>query len=131
MMTELYRDDMGVIIHDEPKGVLELQWLEGTSDMTDDDFQEWLERYARLGQQRRTAFMIIDLRQFRHRPGESLGPWRDQQIIPPYNDAGVKKFAFLLPDGAAPAAEPAPEGPAAFPTGYFDSRDRIEEWFAT
>ena len=25
---------------------------------------------------------------------------------------------------------PAPEGPADFPTGWFDSRERIDAWFA-
>lgn len=129
MATELYRDDFGVILHDEPKGVLELQWLEGSSGMTDDDFKEWLERYAQLGLEHRTPFMIIDVRQFRHQLSESTGPWRDEHIIPKYNAAGVKKFAFVFPEGAAPASEPAPEGPATFPTGYFDSRHRIEEWF--
>lgn len=48
-----------------------------------------------------------------------------------YPKASVKKFAFLVPSGAAPGTGPAPEGPAVFPTGYFDSRARIEEWLAS
>jgi hypothetical protein len=55
--------------------------------------------------------------------------WRDEQIIPRYNAAGVKKFAFLMP-AAMPAigADPAPEGPADFPTAYFAERTQAQAW---
>lgn len=43
--------------------------------------------------------------------------------------AGIRKFAFLVPAGAG-TSEPAAEGPATFPTGYFDSREDVYEWFA-
>ena len=55
--------------------------------------------------------------------------WRDANIIPRYNAAGMKRFAFILPAGAPPTAnDPAPEGPADFPTGYFDSRTTALAW---
>lgn len=130
MKTELYRDRFGILTQDADRGILELQWLEGSADMSEDDFKAWLERYAAAGEQHRAPHMLIDVRQFKHRPGAQIGQWRDEHIIPRYNSAGVKKFAFLLPAGAPAAAAPAPEGPAAFPTGYFDSRERIEAWFA-
>ena len=131
MTVEIYRDTFGVITYDDVKGILELQWLEGTASMSDDDFMRWLELFAGFGEQYRCPFMIIDVKQFRHRPGAHIGPWRDEHIIPRYNKAGVKKFAFLVPSGVAPGTDPAPEGPAVFPTGYFDSRARIEEWFSS
>ncbi len=55
--------------------------------------------------------------------------WRDEQIIPRYNAAGVKKFAFLMP-AAMPAigADPAPEGPADFPTAYFAECTQAQAW---
>ena len=44
-------------------------------------------------------------------------------IIPRYNQAGVEKFAFLMPEGMpAIDAPPAPEEPVSFPTAYFGSR---------
>ena len=40
--------------------------------------------------------------------------WRDANIIPRYNTAGVKRFAFLMPAGMpAIGTPPSPEGPAA------------------
>lgn len=55
--------------------------------------------------------------------------WRDENIIPRYDAAGVKKFAFIMPHGM-PAiwSAPAPEGPAKFPTGYFGSRAEALDW---
>lgn len=129
MATEVYRDEFGIITHDDARKVLELQWLESTANMSDDDFMQWLELYVVIGEEHRTPFMIIDARQFRHRPGAHVWPWREERIIPRYNNVGVKKFAFLLLAGAGPASEPAPEGAAVFPTGYFDSRDGIDAWF--
>ena len=55
--------------------------------------------------------------------------WRDEHIIPRYNAAGLKKFAFVMPAGMpAIGAPPAPEGPADFPTGYYGSRADALSW---
>jgi len=127
--TQIYRDRFGVLSYNDTGGVLELRWL--PEPMTDDDFMQWLERYAAAAEQHHAPFLLIDVRAFKHRPGEHTGPWRDEHIIPQYNRAGVRKLAFLLPTGAAPKTEPVPEGPAQFPTGYFDSREQIDQWFTS
>jgi hypothetical protein len=58
--------------------------------------------------------MLVDVTRFRHSPGEQVGLWRDEHIIPRYNAAGGRKFAFLVPprapgtveNGSEPAREP-------------------------
>ncbi len=97
--------------------------------MNDDDYMRWLERYAASAEQYHVPFTLIDTREFHHHPGAHTGPWREEHIIPRYNRAGVKKFAFLLPEGSAPKTEPMPEGSAQFPTGYFETREQIDRWF--
>ena len=129
METQLYQDRFGLISYHDARNVLELRWFSETETMTDDDYMGWLERYAAAAEQYHITFALIDTRAFKHHPGAHTGPWRDEHIIPRYNRAGVKKFAFLLPAGAAPKTEPMPEGPALFPTGYFDSREQIDRWF--
>ena len=129
MQTQLFQDRFGVVSYDDAAGVLELRWLEETESMTDDDFLGWLKRYATAAEQFHVPFALIDTRAFKHHPGAHTGPWREEHIIPQYNRAGVKKFAFLLPIGTAPKTEPAPEGSAQVPTGYFDSREQINRWF--
>ncbi|MGH2360487.1 MAG: hypothetical protein ACRDGM_08095 [bacterium] len=130
MSTELYRDEFGTITHDKQQSVLELDWFERTASMTDGDFKEWLERYTALGEAHRPTFLLIDGRRFRHRFGADLASWREEHIIPRYNAAGVRKLAFLLPKQALPGTKPAPEAGASFPTGYFDTREQVNEWFA-
>lgn len=129
METQVYQDRFGAIFYDVAKQILELRWFAETENMTDDGFKEWLGRYASAAEQHHVPFALIDTQLFKHHPPADFMPWRDEHIIPQYNRAGIKKFAFLLAEGSAPNTEPAPEGPALFPTGYFDSRERIERWF--
>jgi hypothetical protein len=129
METQLYQDRFGAIVYNDTKNMLELRWFAATEFMTDEDFKEWLGRFSSIAEQRHVSFALIETRVFKHHPPADFMPWRDEHIIPQYNRAGIKKFAFLLPEGSAPSTEPAPEGPAQFPTGYFDSRERIERWF--
>jgi len=130
---ERYRDEFGVITHDPEQGTLELRWFDASARMTDDDFMRSMARYAALAQEHRTPNMIVDVTEFRHSPGEHVAEWRDQNIIPGYNAAGVRKFAFLLPAGSPGTVEagsqPGLEPPGDFPTGYFSSRARIMQWF--
>jgi hypothetical protein len=134
MTREMHRDAFGVLRHNQDAGILELEWTEGSSGMTDDDFMAWLTRYVDAQESVRAPNLVIDVRRFAFSPGAHVGGWRDQAIIPRYNAAGVRKFAFLLPAGSqgtvAERNEPAPEPPGTFPTGYFDSRAAVDAWFA-
>lgn len=133
MATELYRDAYGVITHDREDRVLELDWLESSATMTDDDFKRSMTHFAELAGAHSTPYLLVDVTKFGFTPGEGSGAWRDAHIIPVYNAAGVKKFAFLVPPGASGTVEdgatPANEPPAEFPTGYFTERERILSWF--
>jgi hypothetical protein len=133
MATELDRDEYGVIWHHPEDRILELEWLDRSANMTDDDFKHSMRRYAELAREHSTPHLLVDVTKFRHAAGEGLGAWRDVHIIPVYNDAGVKKFAFLLPEGASgtveDGSEPRREPPGEFPTGYFSGRQSIIDWF--
>jgi hypothetical protein len=100
--------------------------------MSDDGFKETLERFAAEGERARPGYMVIDATEFRHESGDGVLEWRDREIIPRYNTAGVKKFAFLWPVGTPGTVEsggtPKPEGSASFPTGWFTSRERAYQW---
>jgi len=132
---ELYRDQFGAIIHSSEQGVLELEWFEESRSMTDEDFMGSMAQYAALAEEHRTPNMLVDVTRFRHSPGEQVPRWRDDHIIPRYNAAGVRKFAFLVPRGAPGTVEsghePEKEPPGTFPTGYFEDREHIFEWFGS
>src|SRR2546427_8244044 len=130
--TELYRDQFGVLLEDLSNRMLELKWLAGSSAMTDDDFKGWLDRFSAEAEARRQPHLVIDVREFRHRPGPEVGPWRDEHVIPRYNRAGVSKFAFLLPEGSPGAgAFPTPKPPGKSAAGYCVQPSEMEAWIMT
>jgi hypothetical protein len=112
---------------------LELKWLPTTKDATEDDVKSSMVKFAAEGEARRPLTMIVDALDFRHQWGDGMMDWRNREIIPRYNSAGVRRFAFIAsPDYPGETAEsglePAPEGPAKFPTGWFKSRESAYEW---
>ena len=129
MATLIFCDQYGDIIDRAEDGFIEIRWFDSTDAMSGEEFQSWLERFVgeleRLERQR----VLVDTTQFRMNPAQMNTDWRDQSIIPRYNAAGVERFAFHMPAGMpAIGAEPAPEGPAVFPTAYFGTRADALYW---
>lgn len=128
-------NEWGVISYYSEWKALELKWAGTTRSMSDDGFKETLQLLADQGLTFRPASMIVDATEFFHELDEGTLPWRDEHIVPLYNQAGVQKFAFLVSEGAPgtveKGAQPAPDGPAAFPTGWFETRDRMYAWLTS
>jgi len=125
----VYEDRWGKIVDHPTDGVLEIRWIDATAGMTSIDFKQWLTRFAtdiaRLGRK----LALVDAVQFRIAPDNMDGAWRDANIIPRYNEAGVLRFAFVMPPQMPLiGTPPAPEGPADFPTGYFGTRADAFAW---
>jgi hypothetical protein len=130
-VEHLYEDRWGEIIDRPANGLVELRWYDTTADMSAEQFQDWLARLAGRLEQLRRPRVLIDGTRFMMDPANLDDAWRDANIIPRYNAAGVRRFAFLFPDGMpAIGAPPAPEGPATFPTGYFARRQEALDWLA-
>ena len=133
---EVARNQWGAILHHPDVRMLELRWFASTRQMTDDDFKATLEQYTSQGERLQPITCgLIDATEFFHTfaDGEALA-WRDAHIIPRYNTMGMKKFAFHMPPGAPGTVEaggtPFVEGQAAFPTGWFATRERADAWLA-
>ncbi len=125
----------GTINYHPRWNTLELKWGQKTRSMTDDGFKQTLQLMADHGLQVRPKYMIIDATEFFHEFSEGTLAWRDEHIVPLYNDAGVEKFAFLAtaraPGTVEKGAEPVPDGPARFPTGWFETRERMYAWLTS
>ena len=97
--------------------------------MSGEDFNAFLTIYAGHVENCGRGGGLIDAVQFAMDMSKMEMGWRDEHIIPRYNAAGLKKFAFVMPPGMpAIGAQPAPEGPADFPTAYFGSRADALSW---
>jgi hypothetical protein len=132
---ELAANEWGTIVYHPQWNTLELKWGKQTQSMSDDGFKDTLQILADHGLKFRPKYMIIDSTEFFHAVGEGTMAWRNEHIVPLYNRAGVEKFAFLVTDRAPgtveKGAEPAPDGPATFPTGWFETRERMYAWLTS
>jgi hypothetical protein len=86
-----------IIFYDE-WNTLELRWLPSTRDTTDDDVRETMKLFTAEAEKRMPSLLIVDTTEFHHRWGEGMMEWRNAEIIPGYNRAGVKKLAFIVGD---------------------------------
>ena len=128
--AEIVHDDTwGQIIDYAGAGYIEIRWFDTTERMTGDEFNQWLTVFADRVEAARRAGALVDSIRFRMPLDRMNMGWRDANIIPRYNAAGVKRFAFLMPAGMpAIGRAPAREGPGQFPTGYFGSRRDALTW---
>lgn len=130
--TVVYNDRFGAVIDWASEDYVEIRWYDATAEMTGAQFNEWLAGFAGAVEGARRAGVLVDAVQFRMDMARMDGPWRDEHIIPRYNRAGVKKFAFLMPEGMpAIGAPPTTEGPAVFPTAYFGTRSDALGWLGS
>lgn len=65
--------------------------------MTADDFKQGLTKTADYVEQHKATGLLVDVEKFQF--GAAMGPeltkWRSETIVPRYNKAGLKKFAFV------------------------------------
>ncbi len=129
-MAELvYEDPWGEVIDRPSQDLVELRWFDTTEAMSKQAFQGWLTEFAGCVERCGRRKVLVDNTNFRMHLDQMDGPWRDANIIPRYNAAGVTKFAFQMPQGMPMiGSAPAPEPPGRFPTGYFGSRQTALDW---
>jgi hypothetical protein len=114
------------ISYHKPEKLVRLTWLAGTEGMTDQDFKETLEVYAESALQHRAERLMIDVREFKHRPLPAILAWRDDVTVGKYNKAGVRKLAWVWP-GDVPSAMPA-SSKAGYENRYCSSEDEALAW---
>lgn len=103
-----------------------LTWLAGTEGMTDEDFRETLEVFAEGAMRHGAERLIIDVREFRHRPSKEILAWRDQVTVSKYNSAGVKRQAWIWP-GDVSSLKPSSEK-KAYQERYFSTEEEALSW---
>ena len=129
MDTILYGDRFGEIVDRPDAQLIELRWFDTTAELSKADFQRWLTEFAARVRATRRARVLIDSTVFRMSRDNMDAAWRDANIIPVYNSAGVARFAFHMPAGVPMiGAAPAREGPGTFPTAYFGTRNDALAW---
>jgi hypothetical protein len=130
--TVVASDQWGQIIFYDEWSSLELKWLPSTANASEADLRATMMLFADEAISRKPDTLIVDTTEFSHQWAEGMMEWRNAEIIPRYNRAGVAKFAFIAPGYPGQTVEngaaPAPDGPANFPTGWFKSRPAAYQW---
>lgn len=131
MTEQIYEDRWGEVFDRPSADLVELRWFDTTAEMSASEFQSWLKKFAECVEKCGRSRVLVDSTAFRMSPALMDGPWRDANIIPRYNAAGVRKFAFHMPEGMPMIGQP-PENevPGRFPTGYFGKRQDALAWLA-
>jgi hypothetical protein len=130
---EVSRRQFYVFDLDEQDSLMSFVWTEKSAAMTVDDYKDAISDYARLVLEHRARRALVDLRKFRYRveDAEVLGSWWADQIVPLYKQAGLEKFAFVLPEGEQPPPDETParvEAGETFITRHFASQQAAMSW---
>ena len=129
MPKHMFEDEWGEVIDRPEAGLIEIRWFDGTATMSRAQFNAWLDNFAGLVEQTRRPGVLVDATGFQMAMEHMDGEYRDANIIPRYNAAGVQRFAFLMPAGMpAIGSPPAKEGPSDYLVAYFGRRADATAW---
>ncbi len=118
---------------EEKSGILRFLWTDRTANMTDEDFKRTLLLYADYALKHGTGSLLVDVRNFHHTPGAEVVKWRNEVLVPRYEAAGIRKFAYVIGNKVPmPPQQSAAEGrKPAFETRYFRAQEEAEQWLAS
>lgn len=129
--AQLHEDKFFKILWDQSNRIIGIDWKEGTSSMTDEEFKAELTLFAGHVEQKKARGILVDVKGFRHKPGPEVLPWRVKNISNRYSAAGVGRFAFLFPEGAQIPPMMNQSSPGEnFLTQAFASRKQALAWLS-
>lgn len=126
--TEVYNDEWATFAYNQGKSILEFIWKQHTVNMTDHDFEYSVLRFASYAKQYKVKGMLVDMRNFKFRPGPHAGNFHARFVDTVYNELGLQRKAFLFTQ--KPPAE-MPHNPSHnFETKNFDLYDETVNWLS-
>jgi len=72
-------------------------WTANSEDMSDDEFQFCILRYASFAMEYKVKNVLIDLTDFKFKPAEESGQFHSDFVTKIYNMIGVTKKVFVAP----------------------------------
>lgn len=115
----------GKFAYDPERAIVELVWADVALD--EDEVKEMLVRFGEHATAYPRSALFVDARHFNFDWGPAMQDWRAAEVVPAYNLAGVRKFAFVF-SKEVPVGTPTRTEPDAFETGAFHSREDAVRW---
>ena len=133
-MGTIYSSKYYDVVSDEGSNALVFLWKPETEAMDDLGFREAVSNYAGYLLEQTMPNAVIDVRNFKPPMGvptqESAGAWRAEVVVPRYNKAKLKKFAYLSAPEGMPVSPPTRHPGEEFETAVFDSEDQMRSWLS-
>ena len=129
--TLLHDCDHAYIAHDENHSMIKFLWKDHR--ISHEEFQETLHLYASLIEEKRPKTLYVDAVNQRITISQNLQEWHDQEILPRYHKAGVKKMSFLIPQSifselTHKRAFETDQAKELLPTRFFKTETEAMEW---
>lgn len=117
------------ILCDAESRIIGIDWKETSATMSSEEFKADLMLFATHVEMKKAPGILVDVSKFRHKMTPEVQKWRVQNISTRYNAAGVRRFAFLLPQGAQipPMMNQSSTG-ENFVTRAFNRMEEAVEW---
>ena len=126
-MSEILKHRFYSILYDRDRNVLTLVWSDDTANMQDADFNDAALQFAKLAKAHSTPHLRIVITEFKHQPSSESMKWREINVLPLYDEAGVRKIAFEVGRGGEEFPDKVESG---HETRSFETSEEIYEWFS-
>lgn len=120
------------VFYDEQNQLLEATWLEQAK-LEHQEFKAYLEEWCALVEKYTPKCFFVDSRKGHVIMTPEVQTWHDNEIVPRYINAGVRKIAFILPEDifeAISIEQAFEEGNAnqKLKTRFFDKTTDAKNW---
>ncbi|MGD1841815.1 MAG: hypothetical protein ACFB0B_13105 [Thermonemataceae bacterium] len=96
MEKTLYQTEFCAISHDAENSLLFLRWNENSAHITDEMFRDTISRLAGYAKEHSVKGLLPNAQKFNFTIVPKTQEWHDTQIVPIYNDIGMKRLAFVV-----------------------------------
>ena len=128
---KLFETKYSVISFEKDSGLIKLFWSDKSATMRDEDFKETSQVFAEEAERHKATGLLVDVKNFKfpRATAPNLSEWRTRKIIPMYNNAGVRKFAFVHGEGfTEPDFSGQPVKGQNFITRHLGSEKEARDW---
>ncbi len=126
-MTVLFDNRFAEISHEGD--TLTLTWHPETSAMSEEEFQMVLLQFAELAMTEGVHHLLMNLKDLGFVPEPGFDAWREQEVIPRYNTADIRRFAMVFAPGHVPGAALQDPG-ASYECANFDDVSAAAAWLS-
>lgn len=117
----------------QEKQMMWYEWFETSIDLTDEEYQEEMNKNAEQCLIKKLPLALVDLRNFKFMITPEMQAWTDQVIFPQFIESGLKRIAFVVsPDLFAQVSlEQMMDEDLAkeqFASKYFETKEEAEAW---